>query len=147
MYSYLYLVDFGEVVKIGVSNNPDKRIESISKNFGLKPLTSVVHETLNAVSMESKVKYKFKADTMPFKRCLTETFNVEFSIIHNFVNGLIVLDDPSTYDDSKVLDPNKEVQKGFMLKLTKEQKAKLQQKANKKTDGNLTKLLQNYADE
>ena len=42
---------------------------------------------------------------------------------------------------------SKEKLKGFLLMLTPAQKAKLQQKANKKTDGNLTKLLQNYADE
>ena len=37
--------------------------------------------------------------------------------------------------------------KGFLLMLTTSQKKRLQQKANKLTDGNITKLLQKYADE
>jgi len=37
--------------------------------------------------------------------------------------------------------------KGFLLMLTDSQKKRLQNKANKLTDGNITKLLQRYADE
>ena len=36
--------------------------------------------------------------------------------------------------------------KGFLLMLTAGQKARLQTKANQTTDGNITKLLQAYAD-
>ena len=36
--------------------------------------------------------------------------------------------------------------KGFLLMLTNSQKKRLQQKANQLTDGNITKLLQRYAD-
>jgi len=37
--------------------------------------------------------------------------------------------------------------KGFLLMLTNSQKKRLQQKANQLTDGNITKLLQRYAEE
>ena len=36
--------------------------------------------------------------------------------------------------------------KGFLLMLTASQRARLQSKANQTTDGNITKLLQAYAD-
>lgn len=36
--------------------------------------------------------------------------------------------------------------KGFLLMLTVGQRARLQAKANESTDGNITKLLQAYAD-
>ena len=36
--------------------------------------------------------------------------------------------------------------KGFLLMLTASQRARLQTKANQATDGNITKLLQAYAD-
>jgi len=36
--------------------------------------------------------------------------------------------------------------KGFLLMLTAGQRARLQSKANESTDGNITKLLQAYAD-
>ena len=37
--------------------------------------------------------------------------------------------------------------KGFLLMLTANQRRRLQDAANKQTDGNITKLLQKYADE
>lgn len=79
MTQCVYVIDFGVVVKVGYSQNPEGRMKTLSSQFKLKPLRSIAIETNDAYPIESMVKNTLKKSLKPHGGFSTETFDCSFS--------------------------------------------------------------------
>jgi len=71
----IYLLDFGDVIKIGHSSNVEQRIRMLSSSFGLPLVRSFAEESVFSSDIEKAVKNEFKHRVKPFKHVVTECFH------------------------------------------------------------------------
>ena len=78
MNNYVYVVDFGELVKVGVSSNVTKRISSVSSQLNLDPISTYTRQSDNAYEVESYVKTRLNQFHIESEVIKTELFNCDF---------------------------------------------------------------------
>ena len=78
MNNYVYVVDFGELVKVGVSSNVTKRISSVSSQLNLDPISTYTRQSDNAYEVESYVKTRLNQFHIKSDVIKTELFNCDF---------------------------------------------------------------------
>lgn len=113
MKKYIYIADFGELIKVGVSNNPWKRLATFSSLEGIQFKSMSVRrfydETFGSMAMERFFKVALKDYLHPTDHCDTETFKFSYSVAVNALNN-IEFKDPREYVPSALL-PSDEIQK------------------------------------
>lgn len=89
MESHIYLIDFGEVVKVGVSKYPMNRSKNIARTFNLEIIGFYFYKTKNAYAIERMVKDSFAHKVKPWGGVTTETFSCSFDLIKEYITTTI----------------------------------------------------------
>jgi len=96
MNSFIYLVDFGEVVKVGVSKYPEHRFRVLSKQFDLDVVNTFIYQTGNAFAIEAMVKSAFTHKVKPWGGVTTETFSCSLEFIRDYITSAAdTMEEPS----------------------------------------------------
>lgn len=89
MNSFIYLVDFGEVVKVGVSRHPETRFRALAKQFDLSVIDTFICQTGNAYKIEKMTKEAFSHKVKPWGGVTTETFSCSMGSLKEYILGAI----------------------------------------------------------
>ena len=90
----IYLMDFGDVVKVGHSKNVKRRMINLSSTFKSECVECFSWETPFAREIESSVKSAFSNSSVPFKGVVNECFTPDMmnSIKEHIEFALSVID-------------------------------------------------------
>ena len=75
----VYVIDFGCVRKIGVSNNFEDRLATLTSQFEINPERYLSIETGGKYRIERTIKRRLKPFLSPFGGITTETFTTSFN--------------------------------------------------------------------
>jgi len=74
----VYVIDFGCVRKVGISNNFENRLLALTQQFKIKPSRYLSLETTKNSRIEQFIKVTLEDFVVPFRGIYTETFSTSF---------------------------------------------------------------------
>ena len=89
---YVYIADFGDLIKVGVTHDVDARLKQVSYKLSRKVLAHSFYEFPcidDAEFIESLLKYEFKDYSASGEAIKTEIFSLSFDFANSIARGFI----------------------------------------------------------